>query len=228
MGGFAETTGKAIPNELSKLNSYSNYLAAIPLIGPYLAAGVKIASAVDSGATAYGDTGKIGTSAMAGFKGYSGSTDPGQYGSGYTRTGKTTPKHDIFNTVGNIGNLLSLFSNIGGDSGGLPSNARITDQSGNLLAGNPSGGGDVAGTDQLMKLFQMLQGGGQGGGQGGQGIPFKIGVGQNKPQQVQFSEVPIFQQQPVQFPQQNNIDELLAALISPQQSPYQSYSLLRR
>ena len=51
----AEWVGKAIPNEASKLNSYSNYLAYIPVVGQALSAIMKGMSAVDTGATRYAD-----------------------------------------------------------------------------------------------------------------------------------------------------------------------------
>lgn len=109
----AEAIGKAIPNEFSKLNSFSRF---VPGIGPYL----QIASAVDSGATAYGDTGRPFLGVQAGVQGYIGSVDPGQYGSGYTRTGQVTPNMDLFNTLGNIGNTINGIGT-STDSNQLPS-----------------------------------------------------------------------------------------------------------
>lgn len=119
----AEAIGKAIPNEFSKLNSFSRF---VPGIGPYLQA----VSAIDAGATAYGDTGKPFLGAQAGLQGYRGSIDPGQYGSGYMRTGQPTPNADWWNRIGSIGNMLPGPS---GKPGDLPANARITDADGNLM-----------------------------------------------------------------------------------------------
>lgn len=109
----SEAIGKAIPNEFSKLNSFLKF---IPYVGQ-VSQGI---SSVDSAATAYGDTGSIGTGIQAGAKGYFGSIDPGQYGSGYMRTGQVTPKKDIFNTFGGIGNLFNGQTN--GDIGNFDFN----------------------------------------------------------------------------------------------------------
>ena len=106
----ADVIGKAIPNEFGKLNSFAKFLPP-----PFNVISQSIA-ATDAGATAYGDTGSIGTGVSAGFSGFTNSQDPGQYGSGYTRTGQVTPGNDIFNTLGNVGNMF------GGQSGEFDTN----------------------------------------------------------------------------------------------------------
>ena len=98
-----ESIGKAIPNEFSKMNSWTRY---IPGIGQYLS----ILSAIDNGATAYSDIierGGSGTQAfqgggqgiMAGMTGAS--QDPGRYGS-------PNVNRDAWNTVGQVGNYFTL------------------------------------------------------------------------------------------------------------------------
>ena len=111
MGGIAEWIGKAIPNEVSKLNSYSDYLSWIPYVGPFLSYGMKIGSALDSGFTAYDDTGKFDLAIDAGIGGIQGeSQDPGRYGSGYMTTGQPSYNKDWANTAGQVGNYLPKFS----------------------------------------------------------------------------------------------------------------------
>lgn len=105
MGGFlqktSESIGKAIPNEFSKLNSVLQY---VPLLGQ-INQGL---SAIDAGATAYGDTGNPFTAGASGFQGFYGSIDPGRYGS-------PNSNNDWANTIGNIGNL---FKGMNGQGGG--------------------------------------------------------------------------------------------------------------
>ena len=103
MGWFQdtmETVGKAIPNEVSKLNSITKWI-------PYVGQASQVISSIDAGATAYGDTGDFGASFPAAMSGFFGSTDPGYYGSG------GDINRDIWNTIGQIGNVF------GGVGGGL-------------------------------------------------------------------------------------------------------------
>lgn len=104
--------GKALPNEMSKLNSYSKYLQYIPYVGKAASVLMNAGSALDAGSTAYvdtkdkgGDTSLALNRAIGGFKGgVSGtSQDPGIYGS----SGK--PNRDWANTAGQIGNYLPSF-----------------------------------------------------------------------------------------------------------------------
>jgi len=109
MGWFSdimETTGKAIPNEFSKLNSYAQYLN---LLFPGASAIVQAPATIDNASTAYADTKDKGGNkqqalmrALGGAQtGASGtSIDPGMYGS----DGK--PSRDWANVVGQIGNYL--------------------------------------------------------------------------------------------------------------------------
>lgn len=129
---IAEAIGKALPNEVTKLNSYSKYLQYIPYVGQALSVIMKGMSAVDAGATAYADTqtqdeGNRGvaaqraiSSALAGAQGTS--QDPGQYGSG------GDINRDWANTAGQIGNYLPGVEK--GSSGGYNVNWSST---GNLL-----------------------------------------------------------------------------------------------
>lgn len=111
---IAEEVGKWIPNEFSKTNSYSKYVQMIPVIGPYLAGAQRGLGGIDNMATAYGDTGRLDLAFRGGLSGFSGqASDPGQYGSGFMRTGIPSTNRDIWNVAGQIGNYLPGFSSDG-------------------------------------------------------------------------------------------------------------------
>ena len=93
--GISETIGKAIPNEFSKLNAFSKYV-------PYVGQATEVVAGVDRAATAYGDTGDVGTTINATTGGIGKSRDPGVYGSPGAE-----PNRDIWNILGQSGNLLS-------------------------------------------------------------------------------------------------------------------------
>lgn len=95
----AGAIGKAIPNEFSKLNSFLKYI-------PYLGQANQVISSIDTGATAYGDTGNFQTAINAGKGGFYGSRDPGFYGS-------PNINRDWANITGQWGNVL------GGDINGI-------------------------------------------------------------------------------------------------------------
>jgi hypothetical protein len=93
--GFSETIGKAMPNEFSKLNAYSKYI-------PYVGQATEAVAGVDRAATSYGDTGDAGTAIGATMGGIGKSRDPGVYGSPGAE-----PNRDVWNILGQSGNLLS-------------------------------------------------------------------------------------------------------------------------
>ena len=114
-----EWIGKAIPNEMSKLNSYSKYIQMIPYIGQAASIIMKAGAAADAGATAYADSYKKGEGrgvgsqrAVSGVMGgvQCRASDPGIYGS----DGRAN--RDWANVVGQIGNFLPGVSK--GSSGG--------------------------------------------------------------------------------------------------------------
>lgn len=116
MGFFrdiAEEVGKWIPNEISKTNSFSKYTQYIPVVGPFVSGGQRALSAVDNAATAYGDTGDIGTAIRGGPMGVMGqSASPGDARTGFYNTSG----RNFFDIAGQIGNYLPGFSTDAGGS----------------------------------------------------------------------------------------------------------------
>lgn len=167
---IAEKIGKMIPNEISKLNSYSKYYQYIPYVGQALSAVSRVGSAADAGATYYGDTGEIDKGregVMGGIQGKS--QDPAKYGSGYVRTGQPTNSGGWANRIGQVGEFLPSKESTGSFSGGgsyqgiMNMFSRRADQSGdsgglatNLFnrGGNnrQSGGLDLS---TILRLAQM-------------------------------------------------------------------------
>ena len=105
MGFFTKVlgaVGKAIPNEVSKVNSVTKYI-------PYVGQVSQLVSGLDAAATGYSDTrerGGTGAQAIAnalqgGSSGFMGSVDPGQYGS-------PNINRDVFNLVGQAGNMFTM------------------------------------------------------------------------------------------------------------------------
>lgn len=147
----AERIGKAIPNEVSKLNSFSKFLPYPFNLIP------QSISSYDSAATAYGDTGSIGTTFQAGANPFLGSSqDPGQYGAGYMRTGRPTPGDDWFNKIGQIGNFIPS-NNPNSMAGGTSQKFLTPDQL--AYQNNANTAFDI---QNMLKMFN----GGQGQSQG--------------------------------------------------------------
>ena len=124
-----EWLGKALPNEVTKLNSYAKYVQYVPYVGQALSVIMKGMSAVDAGATAYADTyksdaeqDKSGASrrvtgasraipaVMSGVQGKS--QDPGIYGSPGGNINR-----DWANVAGQIGNYLPGLNKTSGSDG---------------------------------------------------------------------------------------------------------------
>lgn len=114
----ADWVGKAIPNEISKTNSFSKYTQYIPYFGPFLSAAQKGVSAIDNAATAYGDErenggGDLGTAIYGAQLGIQGrSASPGDYRTGY----QNLQGRNFFDVAGQIGNYLPSYQS--GDGGG--------------------------------------------------------------------------------------------------------------
>lgn len=161
---IAEFIGKIIPNEISKVNSVTSN---IPVLGQISQA----ASAADAAATAYGDTGKLMPSIIAGSQGYAGqSQDPGQYGS-------TTRNNDIWNQIGGAGNTFNSIQSLFGGSGaaGGSQNGYLSPNAG-ISFGQGAAGGETNigsmvnpssysnssnGLSGLLSLFSGVLGSGQ-------------------------------------------------------------------
>lgn len=146
--GIAGTVGKAIPNEIGKLNAFSNLLNFIPGIGPVLSTAVKATAAIDAGATAYGDSGNLSAGFQAAAPALSGrSVDPSRYGSGPDYRPDTLAK------VGSYGNYAAPFFPSGAP-GGLPANAGIA-MPGEMFQGEMGQGSSDYFKRMLPFLIQM-------------------------------------------------------------------------
>jgi hypothetical protein len=99
----AETVGKAIPNEFSKMSSWLRY---VPYVGPMM----QTLGAVDSAATTYADMRQSDdpemrkkaalVAFMRGFDSFSGGNDPGAMGS------QGHVNQDWANTLGQVGRIF--------------------------------------------------------------------------------------------------------------------------
>jgi hypothetical protein len=132
-GSAMEAVGKAIPNEISKLNSITRF---IPVVGP-ISQGV---SALDNFATSYGDGDGLMPALKSGMSGV---------------MGQSRTSNDIWGTLGSLGNLIpsSSFGNAGsGSSAGTSASAPGGSEAYNYLNG---GGVDFG------SIVSSLFGGGQ-------------------------------------------------------------------
>lgn len=142
--GLRDFFGKisdAIPNEFSQLNSFSQ------LLPPPFNLLVQTPAAIDRfGETYSNDAGLLDSMVYGGqaFMGAGG--DPNKYGTG---------EKDWVDTVGGIGNLMSSFGGMGGQSGGMP-NIEFADGSGRSIVGNAPSSGSFVDGKFLGDLGQMF------------------------------------------------------------------------
>jgi len=197
-----EWVGKLIPNEVSKLNSWSKWLEKIPIVGQALSVVVKGISALDSGPTAYADTykdprlrnksegerrqigiGRAVGSVMGSIQGES--IDPGRYGS------QGDINRDWANIAGQIGNYMPSYSSssstgsTGGSKGGfsaggmgglmnLKSNPYFFDQDEKTDTASTGAGTGTGTSGSQNPLASLFGGGGQTAGQGGAGFSDRL------------------------------------------------------
>jgi len=163
--GFFNEIAQAIPNEFSKLNSFSQFLKYIPVIGGALELGVKGAAAIDAGATAIADSkddpnvssgeaySRGINAALAGVSGQS--QDPGKFGS------QGDVNNDVFNIIGSIGNFIPQGIGGGGGNGGgisFGGGAGGGFDLGSLFGGSgtvPAGGGGFSGITSAGSGFDV-------------------------------------------------------------------------
>ena len=157
---FAGEISDAIPNEVTKLNSYSKYLEYIPYVGQALSAIMKGVSAVDNFGETYSNSGDVGAGISHAMKGIQGqSVDPNAFSEKNQGFGG-----DPWLIAGDIGNMIPSFGGKseggGGGFSGITSAGSGVDVGGTNAFGNVLGSGQGGGFNlgSLMDIGSMFGG----------------------------------------------------------------------